>query len=219
MNWSALEAIATAVTAGAAIAAAIIGYGELGKWRIERRAKIAGAALAHVYEMSEALRSARSSVILPYETAKREGLPDEIATNPNYIPEARLLGYQEFFGQFRSQKFVFVAEFGTEAAEPFDELWRIRKEIRWAVYVLLRHEKSIKEDEHVRAHWEEHRKIAFHPEGFAAKRGGLSREDDPLDRRISEAVSKIERTYREAMAEAKRPPWWRHGQGAPPAMN
>ena len=94
-------------------------------------------SLAHVYEMSEALRSARSSVILPYETAKRDCLPDEIATNPNYIPEARLLGCQEFFGRFRAQKFVFVAEFGTEAAEPFDELWRIRKEIRWAVYVLL----------------------------------------------------------------------------------
>jgi hypothetical protein len=172
----------------------------LEKWRSEtvgkRRAEIAEATLAHAYEMQEILRSARSSHILPRETAKKEGVPDEIATNPNHVPEARLLAYQEFFGRFRSQKYVFVAVFGPEAAQPLDELWRIRMEISRAVEFLLEFSKKDK-DEHVRALWDEKRAIAFRPSGFSVKGGGLSKEDyDPLARRISEQVSKLEDTCR-----------------------
>ena len=111
---------------------------------------------------------------------KKEGVPDEIATNPNHVPEARLLAYQEFFGRFRSQKYVFVAVFGPEAAKPLDELWRIRMEISQAVDDLLLHEKLSKEDESVRAYWDEKHAIAFRPRGFSRKGGGgMSKDYDP----------------------------------------
>jgi hypothetical protein len=207
MSWSdigeIIKAVASVLTVGVASTAAWIAWRGLEKWRFEttgkRRAEIAEATLAHAYEMQEILRSARSPTILPHEAVKNEGVPDEIVTNPNYVPEARLLAYQEFFGRFRSQKYVFVAVFGAEAAEPLDELWRIRMEISQAVDVLLLHEKLSKEDESVRAYWDEKHAIAFSPRGYSIKGGGFSKDHDPLGSRIFEQVYKLEKICRPAI--------------------
>jgi hypothetical protein len=203
MDWSeigeVIKAVAPVFTAGAACTAAWIGWRGLEKWRSEtlgkRQAEIAEATLAHVYEMEEILRSARGPFVAAHEMAKKEGIADEIATNANFAPEARLLGHQDFFGRFRSQKYVFAAVFGREAAEPVDGLWRCRMEINWAVDDLIRNKKILEVDAEHRAILKEQRAIAFRPS---------KREDDALGKRISEHVTNIEKTCRPAIeARAK----------------
>jgi hypothetical protein len=70
------------------------------KWRIEttgkKNAELAASVLADFYEMAEIVRTARSPLVLNHEMAKKDGVPDEIATDSSYAPEARLLEYQEF---------------------------------------------------------------------------------------------------------------------------
>ncbi len=185
-----IKAVAPAFTAVAACTAAVIGWRGLEKWRSEtlgkRRAEVAEGTLAGVYEMEEILRSARGPFVAAHEMAKKEGIPDEIATDANFAPEARLLKHQEFFARFRSQKHVFAAVFGRKAAEALDGLWQRRLEINWAVDDLLRQKDRA---------LPEQRKIAFRPPRS---------EDDAFGKRISEHVSNIEETCRPAIeARAK----------------
>jgi hypothetical protein len=204
VDWSEVgeivKAVAPIFTAGAACTGAWIGWRGLEKWRSEtlgkRQAEIAEGTLATVYEMEEMLRSARAPWVLPHEMAKREGVPDEIATNANYAPEARLLEHQEFFARFRSQKYAFAALFGLEAAKPLDELWRCRLEINWAVDELLRNAEMSRGDAEDRAFLSARRAIAFRPP---------KSEDDTLGKRISEQVSSIERTCRPAIEARAKP--------------
>ena len=204
MSWSEIgeftKAVAPVFTAAAACTAAWIGVRGLEKWRAEtlgkRKAEIAEATLTSVYEMEEILKEARAPWTLPHETAKKEGIPDEIATDSNYAPEARLIVYQEFFGRFRSQRYAFKAVFGHDAAKPLDEFWRIRVKINLAVMDLLNNkEMSNSTDEDDRALWKEWRYTAFRP---------LKEETDELGKLISELVSAIENTCRPAIeARAK----------------
>ncbi len=203
MDWSEvgeiIKAVAPIFTAGAACTGAWIGWRGLEKWRTEtlgkRQAEIAEATLATVYEMEEIIRTARGPLVLAHEMAKKEGVPDEIATNANYAPEARLLEHQEFFARFRAQKYAFAALFGLEATKPLDELWQCRLEINWAVDDLLRNKEMSRENAGHRAFLIARRAIAFRPS---------KSEDDTLGKRISEQVSSIERTCRPAIeARAK----------------
>lgn len=196
MNWSevgeVVKAVAPVMTALAACTAAGIAWRGLEKWRQEtlgkRQAELAETTLAHVYEMEEILRDARSPWVLPHETSQKEGIPDAIATDANYAPEARLLAHQDFFGRYRSQRYSFAAMFGREAAKPLEELWRIRLEINDAVACLLRNKEMRSGDQEDVAIWREWRAIAFR-----------RAESDTVSQRISECVSAIEATCRPAV--------------------
>jgi len=145
MTWEAIgeviKVVGAAATAAAAWFAAVTALKGLEKWRSEtlgkRKAELASNVLAAVYEFAEVLRSAREPWVLPHETAKREGIADEVASDANFVPERRLMEHQEFFGRFRSLKHEFAAVFGKEAAQPFDDLWRIRIDINHAVDSML----------------------------------------------------------------------------------
>jgi len=211
MSWSEIgefvKAVAPGFTAAAACTAAWIGWHGLEKWRSEtlgkRKAEIAETTLASVYEMEEILRLARSPWVQPHETAKKEGLPDEVATDPNYAPEARLLEHQEFFGRFRTQKFAFAAVFGRDAAQALDGLWQCRLEINRAVDNLLRNKEMSPRnrdmrtiDAEDRAAWEEWYYTAFRP---------MRGNDALVGKRISEYVSAIEATCRPAIEARANP--------------
>jgi hypothetical protein len=83
MSWSDIgefiKAVAPIFTAGAACCATWIGWHGLEKWRSEvlgkRKAEIAEATLAKVYEMEEILREARLPWVLPYEMVKEARYP------------------------------------------------------------------------------------------------------------------------------------------------
>jgi hypothetical protein len=146
MSWNDIaeivKVLGAVATAAAAWFAATTAYRGLEKWRSEtfgkRRAELAATVLTKVYEAEEIFRAAREPFVLAHEMAKKEGIPDVIAEDSSFAPERRLLGYQEFFGRFRSMKHEFAAIFGREAAKSLDELWRIRIEINHAVDNMLR---------------------------------------------------------------------------------
>lgn len=145
MDWAAIgeatKAIAAVATAAAAWFAATSAYKGLEKWRSEtlgkRKAELAAAALASMYQMEEIFRSAREPFVLVHEMGKKPGIPDEIAEDANFAPEFRLFEHNEFFSRFRAQKHEFAAIFGREAAKPFDEMWRVRIDINHAVHSML----------------------------------------------------------------------------------
>src|SRR5207247_1828994 len=90
-----IKALGAVAMAAAAWFAAVIAYRGLEKWRSEtlgkRKAELAADVLAAVYEMEEIIRTAREPWVLVHETAPRKDVPDEIAKEANYAPEARLL--------------------------------------------------------------------------------------------------------------------------------
>ncbi len=197
MDWKevgeTIKAVAPVFTAAAACYGAWIATQGLHKWRSEtrgkRKAEIAEATLAIVYEMEEILRTARSPIVYDYERAKKEGVPDEIATDSDYAPEARLSKYHDFFGRFRSQRYAFAAVFSREAVKPLDGLWQCRLEIGWAVEEILRDKRTARSPED-RASLVEKRRITIRaPSG-----------NDPLSRRIFGHVSAIETICRPAIA-------------------
>jgi hypothetical protein len=197
MTWTEIgefiKATAPAITAGAAVVGAFVGWSGLEKWQAEslgkRQAEIAEATLAVVYEMEEILRQARSALVLPHEMTKKEGVPDNIATDPNFAPEARLLEHQEFFGRFRAQRFAFAALFGRDAGKLLDDLWRCRLEINWAVDFLLRNKDMQNADHDYASLYRKHKNTAFL----------YSSADDNFGQRISECIEKIEDSCRPAI--------------------
>lgn len=203
MSWSdvgeIIKAIAPVFTAGAACAAAVIGWRGLEKWRVEalgkRRAEIAETTLAHVYEMAEVLQSARAPFVSVHELGKKDGVPDHVAADAKYAPEARLLEHKEFFGQFRAQRFAFAAVFGRDAMKPLEELWRIRLEINSAVFDLMNNKDLAQGRTEDRKIWREWYDTAFRSPKI---------ENDALAKRISAQVLAIEETCRPAIeARAK----------------
>ena len=130
MDWQAIgetaRVLGAVATGGAACFAAFIAYRGLEKWRTEtigkRRYDVAVATLSLFYEMEEVIRAARMPLVVPHEMAPKAGVPDHVATDANYAPEARLLDHQDFFAKFRTARHEFAAVFGKKAAEPFDEL-------------------------------------------------------------------------------------------------
>jgi len=189
-----IKAVAPAFTAGAACFGALIGWRGLEKWRSEtlgkRRAEIAETTLAHVYEIAEILQSARSPFVSAHEMGKKEGIPDHIAADANYAPEARLLEHNEFFGRFRAQKFAFAAVFGRDAIKPLEDLWRIRLEINSAVFDLMNNKDLARGSAEHRKTWTEWYYTAFR---------SLKADEDALNKRIAKNVLAVEETCRPAI--------------------
>jgi hypothetical protein len=200
MTWIAIgeivKVIGAVATAGAAWFAASIAYRGLEKWRSEtlgkRRAEVAAAALATIYEAEDILRDARSPWVLPHEMMKREGVPDDFAEDANFAPEARLLTHSEFFAKLRSQKHEFAAVFGKEAAKPFDEIWKARLEINHAVDAMVRTAKDLKnsQDPENKKIWKEYYYTAFRPSRTT---------EDKLGSKIATQVEALEACCRPAI--------------------
>jgi hypothetical protein len=190
-----IKVLGSIATGGAAVTGAIIAWRGLEKWRSEtigkRKAELAATVLAEFYEMAEILKAARNPFVLVHEMAAKEGVADVVASDSNYAPEARLLEHQDFFGRFRSRKHEFAAVFGRTAAQPFDDIWRIRLEINFAVDGMLRH-KEIRNarDAENRTLWLSWYNVAF--------RDADEKKDVVLPR-IDAAVLAIETTCRPAI--------------------
>src|SRR5258708_1550354 len=147
LTWSdvgeIVKVLGSTATGGAAITGAIIAWRGLEKWRAEtigkKKYELATTVLADFYETNEIIRASRNPFILAQEMGKIDGVDEEISGNASFAPERRLLEHQEFFAQFRSRKYEFTAHFGKAAAAPFDDIWKIRLEINFAVDSMLRH--------------------------------------------------------------------------------
>jgi hypothetical protein len=205
MDWPTIgeivKVIGAVATAGAAWFAAVMAYRGLSRWQAEtigkHRHDVASTTLALFYQMEEILRSARDPWVLPHEMAKRDGIPDEIAEDANYAPEARLLKENEFFARFRAAKHEFAALFGRDAAVPFDDLWRVRIDINHAVDFMLRNKElgraPFGSDDYKL--WREQYSIAFRD-----PREGK----DEISPRISAQIAAMEKTCRSVIAQPNR---------------
>jgi hypothetical protein len=207
MSWTWTEfgelvkVLGAVATASAAWFAASTAYRGLEKWRQETRGKsraeLATKALTAAYELQEVFRQARAPWVLPHETRKRDGVPDAVASEPHYVPEARLLEHEEFFGRFRALRHQYAAVFGPEAAKAFDALLRVRLDINGAVHSLVTHkelEESKQRDD--RAEWRSWYDTAFRSD---------TNKDDLLTKRIDEAVVQVERVCRPAIDAQDKP--------------
>ncbi|MCC6889908.1 MAG: hypothetical protein IT536_15365 [Hyphomicrobiales bacterium] len=199
MTWAEagelVKVLGAVATACAAWFAASIAYKGLEKWRSEttgkRRADLAANVLAATYQMEEVLRQAREPFVMVHEMVERPGVPDHLATNADYAPEARLLEHQEFFARFRTLRHEYAAVFGREAAKAIDALWRVRLDINHAVFFMIQNKELKREgDEEDKKLWKEQYYTAFrhHKE-----------DEDVVLKRIKDAVAEVEAACRPAV--------------------
>lgn len=190
-----IKVLGSVATGGAAVTGAIVAWRGLEKWRAEtigkKRSELATAVLADFYEAHEIIQTSRNPFVLAQEMGKIEGLDDEIASNSSYAPERRLREHQEFFARLRSRKYEFAASFGKTAAATFDEIWRIRVDISWAVNSMITHEeiRNSRLPDDV-ALWRSWHKVAFRDSDEAK---------DPVAPKLNKIMADVEAICRPAI--------------------
>ena len=182
-------------TGGAAVTGAIVAWRGLEKWRAEtvgkKRYEVAASVLADFCEMDEIIRTSRGAFVLAQEIHEiTEGGVEE-AVAGSYAPEQRLLKHQEFFARFRARKYEFATYFGKAGAALFDDMWKIRLEINWAVMDMLNHKevRNSRRPDDVEL-WQ-----SWHRVAFADPREGK----DPIAPRLAKIISGIEEICRPAI--------------------
>jgi hypothetical protein len=135
-----IEAAALALTAVAACWA-------LGTWRNEmvgrNRAKLAAETLAMFYEARDIIADVRFFGSFSDEGSTRpriagENEDDARYRNTIYVPVERLARHAEFFGRLGAKRYEFMAAFGRNAADPFDEIRKIKNTIPASASSLIR---------------------------------------------------------------------------------
>jgi hypothetical protein len=161
----------------------------------KRRTEFAEAVLTDFYQATEIIREARSPGGFGNEggTRQKEDWETERDTrtlNSYFRTTERLLREREFFSQLYAKRFRFMAYFGNDAAQPYNELHRIYSEIVISVRILIdthrnRDLGSLTND---RRRWES---VIW----------AGTREDDPIPERLNQIVAAIETTCRPVIQE------------------
>jgi hypothetical protein len=172
-------------------------YG-IDSWRREHRGKkqieLAEQTLAAFYEASDAIRSIRNPISFGGETKDIERAPGESDAKYEARKRANLVfvryqHHQELFNKIHSMRYQFMAQFGRESAEPFDELRKTVNRIFSAARMLaiLWAREHFRNDEQLEKHWEQ---IGTHEAIFY---DGLA-DEDPINIEIDSITSRIEAT-------------------------
>ena len=108
----------------------------------QRKATFAEEVLGDFYEARENINAARAPASFGDEGATRERAPwetedDTRQLNSQYAPAERLHSKREFFSKLLAHRYRFLALFGPAAAQPYDDLYRVRAEILTAVRMLM----------------------------------------------------------------------------------
>lgn len=192
--------IPSIVTAGTAIYAVRISIQSLNKWRAEtigkRKAELAEDVLADFYEARDIINAARSPGGFGHEGATRmpanwESEEDTRTLNSYFRTIERLRNKETFFAKLDARRYRFVAHFGHEAAQAYDDLSKIHRQIVVAVQSLIstyqhRDQGSLP---HNRKLWE-------------ATIGWVSAEQDRIPAQLDALVQEIERICRPAIQES-----------------
>lgn len=142
-----VEAIGALLTGVATILAGVAALRGLDAWRREtvgrRKAELAEEVLAQFYRARDILTWARFPVEQPREDGKSAPIAAESASDARekqrmYAPVARLAQESEIFSDLQASRYRFMAYFGEEAAEPFEELRRLQGEVVAAAGKLIR---------------------------------------------------------------------------------
>lgn len=139
----AIPSVVTAITAVVGVAIAVRG---LNKWRAEtigkRKAEVAEETLTAFYQAREIIQSVRHPGWEQEESNLRkkeewETEDDTRTLNRYFSVLSRLDREQQFFSQVFSSSYRFIAIFGPEAGQPYNDLFVVRKEIITAAWTLI----------------------------------------------------------------------------------
>ena len=196
-----IASVSVIVASGAAI------YG-INAWRREFKGKrdieLAEEVLALFYEARDAIKSIRSPLGFQGEGSTRkpqEGeTPEQKAARDSvYVVFERYEKRQEPFNKLRSKRYQFMVRFGYESIKPFDDIEQIVREIFGAarrlahLYVKnMAASTAVKENQHSQQ-VEKHETIFWDTFG----------EDDPINPRLDQVISDIERICRPIIMEQK----------------
>jgi hypothetical protein len=170
----------------------------LNSWRREhtgkRRLELAEDALAMFYEARDAIHHIRYPMSNSHETEDVEKRDGETETQWDARKNAsvvfkRYKKYQELFGKIRAMRYRFMAQFGPQAAKPFDDLQGIVSKVIVSARTLARlwPRNQFTTDEK----WQRHldaieRNEAVFWEGTA--------DEDPINPQLDSIITDIEQT-------------------------
>lgn len=180
-------------------------YG-IGSWRREYRGKkqaeLAEDVLSLFYEAQDAIRHIRSPFGYGGEGSSRKAneheSPEEKAVLDNaYVVFERHNSYKELFSKIHALRYRFMAQFGVEAAQPFDDLRKIVNEI----FVSARRLSRLWGKQYRSFHTKEqekkyHESIQKHEAIFWK---GLP-EEDPISPRLNQCIADIETTCKDILS-------------------
>jgi len=190
-DW--VSALANVGVAGAAIVAVRQGIEGLTAWRREavgrRRIELAEEVLADFYEVRDVLRWVRSPAAYGHESEGRPGRDQESEHTRHhrdtfYVPLKRLTDHAEFFAKMDARRYRVAANFGKDAAEPYDEIREIRAKISISAQALMRLDPAIDDN-----------RTAIRREKLEEDVWEGNGADDVLASTIDEIVRKVEARF------------------------
>lgn len=171
----------------------------------KRRIELAESVLAVFYEAEDAIREIRSPFSHEGEGRSRKRSRNETEEESRILDQAyvvfeRYQKREQLFAQLRSMRYRFMAAFGAEAGEPFEEVARVVREILVAAQMLGKH------------YWLRQGRVQMTEQEFKKhldemqKREAIlwitTRDEDGISPRVRAAVRRVEDTAQRA-ADAK----------------
>jgi len=180
-------------------------YG-IDQWRREHRGKrqadLAEEVLSLFYEARDAIGHIRNQFSYGGEGSSRkvgenETPEEKEAFDKAFVVFERFNTHVELFNKIHAIRYRFMAQFGVEAAKPFDTLRRITNEIqisaRRLAQLWARENRYFRTEQQEEHHFDE---IKKHEDVFWE---GLE-EDDPIKPRLKECIEEIEKTCRDTLS-------------------
>lgn len=156
----------------------------------KRQAEFAEEVLADFYEARDIITQARMPGSFGDEGSTRQEEDWETPTDASRlnsfdVPAERLFNKSEFFSKLYARRNRFLAMFGQENAQPYDEIFKIRGDVLTASRMLI---STYRDREQgglptSRREWE-------------AKIGWCDPDNDPITHRLNRAIERIEKTCR-----------------------
>jgi hypothetical protein len=178
------------------IASGVAIYG-ITAWKVEfvgkRRIELAEEVLVLFYEARDAIASIRSPLGYMGEGQTRKPWPSEKPEHKEALDQAHVLierynKHIDIFSRLHALRYRFMAQFGTDASTPFDDLNRLVNDLIFAARRKARlamvPERSLRSEaaeEKYQRDWLENEAVYYS--------GG---EDDPIAQRLAEIITDIE---------------------------
>jgi hypothetical protein len=180
-------------------------YG-IDQWRREHRGKreaeLAEEVLSLFYEAQDAIRHIRNPFTFGGEGSSRKGGENETpeekdAFDKAYVVFERFNTHLELFNKIHAIRYRFMAQFGVDAARPFDDLRIITSEIQVSAQMLAqlwaRQNWYFRTGQQEQHHFDE---IQKHEAVFWE---GL-KDKDPINPKLNQCIAEIEKTCRDILS-------------------
>jgi len=207
MNW---PEVLSNILQGASflIAALSFAYG-VNAWHREyvgrRRIELAEEVLALFYEARDIISIVRSP-LSSTEEGKTRAAPEGERSDEKEVKDRAFVVFERFrkhkepFNRLHAMRYRFMAQFGREAGQPFDDLQSIVREIFLSANMLQHYWLQ-----HARRQWLSEQELKDHLEKMHKHEAvfweGAS-DDDPIDLRTQEVVAAIESRCRKIIGDA-----------------